>query len=159
MRHSGVVREERPGEVLVEYSGGESCAGCSQRHACFSLTGGDVKTRKAWLGNRVDARPGDLVEVELKTSSTICVIAVTFLLPVAMLFAGYLVGAPGGAGSAALGALAGLVAGGLLALGVNRALCRRSSFQMEVVRVLERPERQKGAAENGEAESKRGEEV
>lgn len=111
------------------------------------------------MGNRADARTGDLVEVELKTSSTIWVIAVTFLLPVAMLFAGYLVGAPGGAGSAALGALVGLVAGGLLALGVNRALCSRSSFQMEVVRVLERPEGQEDAAEDGEAESRRGERV
>jgi len=111
------------------------------------------------VGNRADARPGDLVEVELKTSSTIWVIAVTFLLPVAMLFAGYLVGAPGGAGSAALGALAGLVAGGILALGANRALCRRSSFRMEVVRVLERRERQEDAGENGEGESRRGEEA
>ena len=159
MRHSGVVRDERPGEVLVEYSGGESCAGCSQRHACFSLTGGDVKTRRAWVGNRVGAHTGDMVEVELKTSSTISVIAVTFLLPVAMLFAGYLVGAPGGAVSAALGALAGLVVGGLVALGVNRALCRRSSFRMEVLRVLERPAHEEGPAENGEADSMGGEEA
>jgi positive regulator of sigma E activity len=138
MRHNGVVREERAGRALVEISGGESCSGCSRRHACFGLTGGGVKTRKVWAENRIEARPGDMVEVELKTSSTIGVIAVTFLLPVVMLFAGYLVGAPGGAGSAALGALAGLAAGGLIAVGVNRALCRRSSFRMEILRVLER---------------------
>ncbi len=156
MRHSGVVREERAGRVLVEMTGGESCSGCSRRHACFSLTGGEVKTRKAWVENRIGARSGDLVEVELRTSATIGVIAVTFLLPVSMLFVGYLVGAPGGAGSAALGALGGLLAGGLIALGVNRALCRRSSFRMEVVRVLERSAGRSRAEEQSEETSNGG---
>ena len=138
MRHNGVVRQLRAGEALVEIAGGETCSGCSQRHACFSLSGGDVRTRKAWVENRAGARRGDLVEVELSTSSTISAILVTFLLPVAMIFVGYLIGAPGGTGPAALGALAGLAAGALSALGLNRALGRRSSFRMSVVRVLER---------------------
>lgn len=137
MRHNGVIRQLQGNRALVELSGGESCSGCSQRHACFSLTGGEVKTRKAWVENRVGADVGDLVEVELKTSATISTIAVTFLLPVIMLFAGYLVGAPSGTAGAAVGAMAGLLVGGLLAVGLNRALCKRSSFQMEVLRILE----------------------
>jgi len=144
MRHNGVVRRLRAGEALVEIAGGESCSGCSQKHACFSLSGGQVKTRRAWVENREGAQPGDLVELELSTSSTISVILVTFLLPVATIFAGYLIGAPGGAGSGAIGALAGLVVGGLTALGLNRALGKRSAFRMSILRILERASESEG---------------
>ena len=135
MLRNGIVLELRGKEALVSMSGGEGCGSCESKHACFSLTGGRSKEIRFWMENEAGASPGDIVELEISPGASLRVIIVTFLVPVLLLAAGYLLMSNGDDRSRALGAGAGLVVGIALAILANRKLSRREGGDMRMIRV------------------------
>jgi positive regulator of sigma E activity len=142
MLHTGVVREVREGTAVVAVDG-SGCGACSARGACFSLSGKAPGERILEARNDAGAGIGDTVEVEFRLQASMTSISVTFLVPVALMGAGYVIAMPGGTSMAALGAGAGLAAGLFLAWAVNRMLCRRPGYGLSVRRVVEPWERGK----------------
>lgn len=138
MTREAIVLESHDGEALVCPVDSGECDTCEARHACLSLSGRRREERSFRAADPVGVSPGDRVRLELKSSASLTIITVTFMVPVLLLFAGYLAMSGGGDSARALGAGAGLLLGIALALLVNRRLGARRGFSMVIVRILER---------------------
>lgn len=138
MTRKGLVREVRGDEALICPADDNECDSCKARHACFSLSGAKDKNADFWMLNDIGASPGDLVELELRSSASLTIIVSTFLLPVFLLFAGYLFMMNGTDLQRALGAGAGLVAGIVSAVVINKRLGTRKGYNMQMTKILER---------------------
>lgn len=138
MTRKALVREVRDGLALVCPVDSSECDSCEAKHACLSLSGKKREEHSFWLSNEAGASEGDIVRLELKPSASLAIITVTFLVPVLLLFAGYMLMAEGTDTQRALGAGAGLLLGVIIALVVNRRMGTRSGFSMQIVRILER---------------------
>ena len=138
MIRKGIVREIKGDEALVCPADGSECDTCEARHACLSLSGGTGADTDFWMQNDVEAAPGDLVELELKSSASLTIIASTFLVPVFLLFTGYSLMMNGSDSQRALGAVAGLLAGIVAALMINKRLGTKKGYNMQMTRVLEK---------------------
>lgn len=140
MTRTGLVREVRGDQALICPADDNECDSCEARHACLSLSGGADRNADFWMQNDIGASPGDLVELELKSSSSLTIIASTFLLPVFLLFAGYLLMMNGPDSQRALGAGAGLVAGIAAAIVINKRLGAGKDYNMQMTKILKRAE-------------------
>ncbi|NOQ22857.1 MAG: hypothetical protein GQ565_09475 [Candidatus Aegiribacteria sp.] len=138
MTRKGLVRKVRGDEALICPADGNECDSCEARHACLSLSGGSGRKTDFWMLNDIGASPGDMVELELRSSASLTIIASTFLLPVFLLFAGYLFMMNGTDLQRALGAGAGLVAGIVSAIVINKRLGTRKGYNMQMTKILER---------------------
>ncbi len=137
MTRKGFVRDVRGDEALICPVDANECDSCEARHACHSLSGGKGRNADFWMPNDIEASPGDLVELELRASASLIIIASTFLLPVFLLFAGYLFMMDGTDAQRALGAGAGLVVGIVAAVVNNKRLGSRKGYNMQMTRILE----------------------
>lgn len=137
MTRNGLVREIKGDEALVCPADGSECDTCEARHACLSLSGGAGADTDFWVHNDVGAAPGDLVELELKSSASLAIIASTFLVPVFLLLTGYLLMMNGSDTQRALGAAAGLLAGIVAAIVINKRLGAKKGYNMQMTKVLE----------------------
>jgi positive regulator of sigma E activity len=135
MTRTGIVVEVSGDRALISLSGSAECGSCASKHACFGLSGHRGREISYWIANDAGASPGDTVELELAPGATIKAIAITFLLPVVFLAAGYLLMSGGGEASRAAGAGGGLLAGIFLSIPVNSRLSRREVYDMHMVRV------------------------
>ncbi len=140
MTRKGLVRKVRGEEALICPVDGNECDSCEARHTCLPLSGGKGKNADFWMPNDIGASPGDLVELELRSSASLTIIASTFLLPICLLFAGYLFMMNGTDLQRALGAGAGLVAGIVAAVVINKRLGTRKGYNMQMTKILERVE-------------------
>ena len=140
MTRKGLVREVKGDEALICPTDGNECNSCEARHACFTLSGGSDRKTDFWMPNDIGASPGDLVELELRSSASLTIIASTFLLPVFLLFAGYLFMMNGTDLERAVGACAGLVAGIVAAIVINKRLGTKKGYNMQMMKILERAE-------------------
>ncbi|MCK5117590.1 MAG: SoxR reducing system RseC family protein [Candidatus Aegiribacteria sp.] len=140
MIRRGLVRDVKGDEALICPTDGNECNSCEARHACLSLSGGKKRKTDFWMPNDIGASQGDLVELELRSSASLTIIASTFLLPVFLLFAGYLFMMNGTDLQRALGAGAGLVAGIVAAIVINKRLGTKKGFNMQMTKILERAE-------------------
>ncbi len=106
----------------------KSCEGCPQKPKDEIL---------ALADNAVDARVGDVVEVESNSGSAIGIAALVYLVPCIGLVLGYLLGAWLGLGEGlcVLLAFAGLFVGFVPALLLNRAIIKRDKPEFTIVRV------------------------
>lgn len=138
MIQRGVVLELEEGNAKVAVGGGEGCSVCASKESCLSITGSRPEEKVITVENVSGASKGDVVELELPISITMQIIALTFLVPVAMLIAGYWIFMPAGSTPGAIGAVSGLIIGMLVALGANRKLSKRSAYRMRMTRVLEK---------------------
>lgn len=138
MTRKGLVRELKGNEALICPADGDECDSCEARHACLSLSGGKDRKADFWMINDIGASPGDLVELELKSSASLTIIASTFLLPVFLLFAGYLFMMNGSDSQRALGAGAGLIAGIVTAIVINKRIGAKKGYSMQITKILER---------------------
>ncbi len=86
----------------------------------------------------VGASPGDIVEIELPPGRAVLLISLFFLLPVAGLLAGLLLGSGGGAGRTALAAFLGGAGGMITGLAVSSRLSREEGFAMRTVAIVGR---------------------
>ncbi len=138
MLQRGIVQEVVKGNARVAVGGGEGCSACRARGSCMSITGRAPEAKFITVENTHNAEPGDAVELELPVSATMQVIAVTFLVPVALLLAGYWIMMPAGSTQAALGAIGGLVAGMIIALAANRRLSGLTTHKMRMTGIVEK---------------------
>ena len=107
-----------------------ACAGCSQKPKEEIL---------ALASNSIGARPGDHVEVEPASRHSIGISVVVFVVPCVGLSLGYVLGQSLlglGEGMALLPALAGLAAGCLPAVFVNRAMVRSKNPEFSILKFL-----------------------
>lgn len=109
--------------------GCSSCEGCAQRPKEEIL---------ALASNPIGAKPGDWVEVEPSTGHSIGIAVLVFFIPCVFLLAGYLAGQGLGLGEmASVGtAAAGLAAGFVPALLLNRAIVKRKAPEFRVLGYL-----------------------
>ncbi|MFO8183593.1 MAG: SoxR reducing system RseC family protein [Candidatus Aegiribacteria sp.] len=138
MTREAIVREVRDGQALVCPVDTSECSACEARHACMTLSGGKREERSIWVANEVGAAPGDKVRLELKSAASLAIIAATFLIPVLLLFAGYLLMMGGPDADRAAGAGGGLLLGIIAAVIVNRRLGASRNYNMQIVKILER---------------------
>ena len=138
MIQRGVVLELEDGNAKVAVGGGEGCSACASKESCLSITGTRPEEKVITVENIAAAEKGDVVELELPVSITMRIIAITFIVPVAMLIAGYWIFMPSGSTPGAIGAVSGLIIGMLIALGANRKLSKRSAYKMRMTRILEK---------------------
>lgn len=145
MTRRALVRETSNGKALVCPLDTGECSSCEARHACLSLTGKNREDISFWTDNEVGAEKGDVVKLELSSGASLTIITVTFLVPVLMLLAGYLVMSAGSDPQRALGAGIGLLSGIAVAVAVNRRMGAKRNFNMRIVRILERSDGQTAA--------------
>jgi positive regulator of sigma E activity len=138
MIQRGVVQELAGGSATVAVGGGEGCGVCASRGSCMTISGKRPENKVITVVNASGARVGDAVELELPVSITMIIIAITFLLPVFLLLAGYGVMMQGGSTDGAVGAVSGLIMGMFIAVIANRTLSKRSSYKMRMTRILEK---------------------
>jgi len=138
MIHRGIVQELIRGSAIVAVGGGEGCSACASRGSCVAVNGRRPEKKTVTVDNILGASAGDVVELELPVSVTMQVISITFLVPVALLIAGYWIMMPGGSNHGAIGAVGGLAAGMIIALSANRLLGKRSSYRMKMTGILEK---------------------
>jgi sigma-E factor negative regulatory protein RseC len=104
-----------------------TCGGCAHPE----------ETMTAEALNLCDARPGDAVTVESETGRVMGLAALLYVMPVALLVAGYFV-VPGGEGVRIVGALLGLAAGLAVCFGVSRHMRRTGANAFRLVAVTGR---------------------
>ncbi len=138
MTRQGIVREVRGEEALICSTDSNECDSCEAKHACLSLSGGKERNTDFWMPNDIGASRGDLVELELRSSASLTIIASTFLLPVFLLFAGYLFMMNGTDLQRALGAGVGLVAGIVSAIVINKRLGTKKGYNMQMTKIVEK---------------------
>jgi len=151
MKRTGLVREIKGDEALICPADGGECGTCEARHACITLSGGKEEDNDFWVQNSAGAAPGDLIELELKSSASITIILSTFLIPVFMLFAGYLFMMNGTDSMRALGAGIGLIAGIAAALLINKRLGFKKAYNMQMTKIIEKADN--GLEKNSESTS------
>lgn len=138
MIQRGVVQELVDGNAKIAVGGGEGCNACASRESCLSVTGSRPREKIITTENVLGVSVGDAVELELPVSITMQIIFITFVLPVALLIAGYWIMMPAGSAQGAIGAVSGLIIGMVVAFGANRTLGRRSTYRMRMTKILER---------------------
>ena len=106
----------------------KSCEGCPQKPTDEILAQAD---------NAVNAKVGDVVEVESNSGSAIGIAALVYLVPCIFLVLGYLLGAWLGLseGLCVLLAFLGLVVGFVPALLLNWAIARRDKPEFTILRI------------------------
>ena len=137
MTRNGIVREIRGDEALICPADGSVCETCEARQTCLTLPGGKDGDTDFWIRNNIGAAAGDLVELELKPSASLTIIASTFLVPVFSLFAGYLLMMNGSDSHRAIGAGAGLLVGIVISIVINKRLGAGQGYNMQMIKVLE----------------------
>lgn len=138
MIQRGIVQEVTENGATVAVGGGEGCGACSSRESCMSITGRRPEAKLVTVENTLGASKGDAVELELPVSATMRIIGLTFILPVALLIAGYWTLMPGGALRGALGAAGGLLLGMIVAMAANRSMGKDPKYRMRMTRILEK---------------------
>lgn len=106
----------------------EECAGCG-------VTGAAVQAKAV---NPIGAQPGQKVVVESSTKKMLRIVALVYLIPVALFLAGYLLAALLTANVAVqyLTAVAGFLAGVLIAVAYDRRLRARGGLSFTIVRLF-----------------------
>lgn len=106
----------------------KSCEGCPQKPRDEIM---------AMAENAVEARVGDVVEVESNSGNAIGIAALVYLVPCIFLVLGYLLGAWIGLGEGACVLLAflGLFVGFVPALLLNRAIVKRNKPEFTILRI------------------------
>ena len=84
------VIESRGGKALVRTLRSEACGSCGASGACEAM--GGSKEMKVEVTNHLRAKPGDRVELELPESSFLTASAVIYIIPLACLMGGAVLG-------------------------------------------------------------------
>jgi len=138
MVQRGVVQAVFEGIASVAVGGGAGCGTCNARESCMTITGKKPEAKLIKVRNTLNAAVGDAVELELPASAALGIIALTFLLPVALLIIGYWIMIPAGSTRGALGAVGGLAVGMGISLAVNRMLEKKSAIRVQMTAIVQK---------------------
>lgn len=138
MTREGIVCEVKGRKAFVAPSESSECDSCEARHACHVLSGSRKQDPGYWVINEIGAAKGDRVRVELSPTASITIILSTFLMPVLLLFTGYLFMSNGSDAQRAAGAGVGLATGIALAMIVNKRMRSKDSYNVRITRIMEK---------------------
>jgi len=135
MEDEGLVKETRGERCLVEIRARGACLHCANRRVCGI---GSAQSVTLEALNQAGARIGQRVLVEINPAFTLTAAAVVFIVPIAGLVAGYLVGdwLFNGSWPVGLVTLAGLAGGFLLIFLLNKVLAGRKGAKAVVTSVI-----------------------
>ena len=129
MKEQGTVIKIEGDSAMMRFARSEACEGCK---ACKMGAEKDMFVR---IQNTLDAKVGDVVEVELEAKRLLSAGAWAYLFPLAMLFLGLAIGYLGGGKmgwnqelAAAFGALAMVAAAYLLLKRMNRYFAAQAGY-------------------------------
>jgi len=132
----GIVTEVRGASAQVRTVKSEACEACSAKGFCHD-GGRDMLVTAL---NVARARPGDRVRLEIATGAFVKVMFLLYIVPVAALAAGALVGlALGGDGAAAMGAIVGFALAVVFVRARGRRMGSMDVYQPRIVKVVRRP--------------------
>lgn len=95
--HVGLVRQiKENGLAEVQTDRRNACGGCQSSDGCRACLSGGGKLLSQVL-NPIDAKPGDLVAIELKSGNLLRGAALFYIFPIVLLVIGVLLGASAGA--------------------------------------------------------------
>ena len=134
MEHAGVVSEATGDRASVVLERTEGCGSCRHEASCGAGRGNATIA----ASNPVNAQPGDLVRLDVESSSVVLSAAVLFGLPLVMLIAGCVIGmtCTSWRGGGAIGAVIGFALSVGLAGWCNRTVSRRAAFDPVITAVL-----------------------
>ena len=134
MEHAGVVCEATGDRACVVLERTEGCGSCRHETACCAGRGNATIA----ASNPVKAQPGDLVRLNVESSSVVLSAAVLFGLPLVMLIAGCVIGltCTSWRGGGAIGAVIGFALSVGLAGWCNSMVSRRAAFDPVITAVL-----------------------
>lgn len=133
MRQRVTVKEIRPdGTAVIFLRRPSACGGDCER--CGSCTPEEIVTAEA--ANPLGAKMGDTVDVETESGIVLAAVAVVYLVPLLLFFAGYFAGLylPG---KPVLWGLLGFALGVGAALLYNRHMIRTEKMTYRIVSILE----------------------
>ena len=93
-----------------------ACSACSARHAC-----GSAKKTVSTVNNKIGAKVGDTVEIEVPSENVLGYSALVFLAPVFLALILYLILSPKGETYGIIGAVSGFVLPFIIAFFVSKA--------------------------------------
>ncbi len=141
MFETGVVVALKGRMAQVRTLQQDACTGCSAKGACHSMGGG--KERQVMALNEAQASTGDQVVLAIPRQGVVGASFLVYLMPVLALIAGALLGqrlGPGWGlgpeGGAIIGAGVLFAAAWLTLRFIDRAMGRKSAFQVRVLKVL-----------------------
>ncbi len=133
------VMADGKAEVVAEKKGG--CGSCSSAHTCH--TSKSAMKMKTTVINPVGARPGDMVTLNVSTSSLLKGLVLIYLFPVIGLMAGAIMGSNmaqvmsmSQTGSAILFGGAGLVLGFVSVILISRLMASNDAYKPVIVRIV-----------------------
>ena len=86
----GIVTEDSPGMVLVEFSEDRGCSSCASAKLCpFCATSG---RNSIWIDNTIGAQKGDAVNFIIEEKNVVMASAFIYLLPTVLLIGGSALG-------------------------------------------------------------------
>ena len=140
---NGIVIEEKGDEAVVEVKRTGACSCCAAKGACATF--GGASDAHVSVKNDIGAKPGNTVEIGIEETSLLVASFFVYLMPIAALFGGAVVGSMifGGSsgGIPALFGLGGLVIGLFLVFLVDPHLKKKKNMRPHIVRIIERNER------------------
>ena len=136
----GIVVDLAGPKARIRVQKTSSCASCESKNSCHIMNDRNMIVEVA---NTLKAKAGDTVELSIPVRSLLRVSLIVYIIPIAALFAGALVGRTWGisfGGNADIFA----IIGGLLAMGVSffilkwfdRRQNRRPEYQPQLTRIL-----------------------
>ena len=136
-----VINIEKPGLAQVLTERKEACGGCQSTHNCHAcLTNSKIVTE---VLNRVGAKEGDLVDISLDTGLLLKGSAILYLIPVAGLLAGALLGhfldlkfAIDGINTAIVFGLVGLCLGFLITAFISKQMAKNNRITPQISRII-----------------------
>jgi len=134
MQDLGRIIEISGGSAKVAVQPHAACGGCALEGKCAA----DASERLFWADNPQNGRVGEQVLIEVKPQAKILGSAVIFLLPIAGLFLGYLLGFVFGRSTdyGVIGATVGVAAFIILVRLIDKFLARKSSLKPVITHIL-----------------------
>ncbi len=129
------IMEVDGASAKVRMEENSACESCGAHQICHPAMG--LKPMLE-IDNSIGAKVGDIVELEMSSSSRVTASLVVFGLPIVGLFIGAVVGnmQQGGQDTAVVGALAGLALGALLVRFVNNLVKKKVQFRPRAKKIV-----------------------
>ncbi len=133
MQETGIIREVRGEEVLVELTPVSSCSTCALNSVCNPK---DVEKPVLTASNPIHAKVGEWVKLEMNPGAAVTSAFLLFIFPLIGLLAGYFAGHPFGRVGEIVGSFGGFAVFLLIVKFLDPILTKTRAFKPIVIQVL-----------------------
>jgi sigma-E factor negative regulatory protein RseC len=140
VREQGTVEGLKDGKSMVRIERSSACATCESKASCHIEAGKELLVE---VGNPIGAKEGDRVEVSMPTASVIKISAFVYIVPVAGLIAGAILGGwltylfqMGDNASRVIGGALGLGLSLALVIYFDRSVRSRPEYHPKMTRII-----------------------